>query len=110
MTASKVSTEVLRRADNGQWLQITPGERFKIRISVEETEGAFAMLEMVADPQNGVPCISTKTRLSISSFWRAHCTSPMGTRHWTLQRGQQSPSERAFLMPGAICRRLPSKC
>jgi mannose-6-phosphate isomerase-like protein (cupin superfamily) len=54
MTASKLSTEVLP-SDNGEWLQITPGERFKIRTSVEETNGAFAMLEMVANPQNGVP-------------------------------------------------------
>ena len=39
MTASKLSTEVLPRAQgNGEWLQITPGERFKIHTSVEETE------------------------------------------------------------------------
>jgi mannose-6-phosphate isomerase-like protein (cupin superfamily) len=57
MTASRVSTEVLANGHqgNGQWLQITPGERFRIHISVEETEGAFAMLELVADPQNGAP-------------------------------------------------------
>jgi mannose-6-phosphate isomerase-like protein (cupin superfamily) len=37
------------------WLQTTPGERFKIRIRAEETQAAYTMLEMVADPRNGVP-------------------------------------------------------
>jgi quercetin dioxygenase-like cupin family protein len=57
MTTSEISTEVLpnEHQGNGQWLQITPGERFKTRTSVEETEGAFAMLELVADPRNGAP-------------------------------------------------------
>jgi mannose-6-phosphate isomerase-like protein (cupin superfamily) len=57
MTASEIPTEALPngRQGNGEWFQITPGERFKIRTSVEETEGAFAMLELVADPRNGAP-------------------------------------------------------
>jgi mannose-6-phosphate isomerase-like protein (cupin superfamily) len=57
MTTSELTTEVLPNGHhgNGGWLQITPGERFKIRTSVEETEGAFATLELVADPRNGTP-------------------------------------------------------
>ena len=57
MTASEIPTEALPNGHqgNGEWFQITPGERFKIRTSVEETEGAFAMLELVADPRNGAP-------------------------------------------------------
>ena len=57
MTTSEITTEVLPNGHHGnrEWLQITPGERFKIRTSVEETEGAFAMLELVADPRNGAP-------------------------------------------------------
>jgi mannose-6-phosphate isomerase-like protein (cupin superfamily) len=57
MTTSKILTEVLpnRRQGDGEWLQITPGERFKIRTSAEETEEAYTMLELVADPQNGAP-------------------------------------------------------
>ena len=49
MTASEIATEVLPNGHhgNGEWLQITPGERFKIRTSFEETEGAFATLELV---------------------------------------------------------------
>lgn len=38
-----------------QWFEVTPGERFVIRASVAETEGRYTMLEVVADPRNGVP-------------------------------------------------------
>ena len=57
MRTSETRTAVLPNGHhgNGEWLQITPGERFKIRTSVEETEGAFATLELVADPRNGTP-------------------------------------------------------
>jgi hypothetical protein len=41
MTASKKSTGDLLAAE---WLQATPGERFKIRTSVKETEGAIRCL------------------------------------------------------------------
>ena len=57
MTTSEIRTAVLPNGPhgNGEWLQITPGERFRIRTSVEETEGAFAALKLVADPRNGKP-------------------------------------------------------
>ena len=51
MTASKISAGDLPAAE---WLQVTPGERFKIRTSVKETEGAYSVLEFVVDPRNGV--------------------------------------------------------
>ena len=56
MTPSK-TTRVLTSSHRGndEWLQITPGERFRIRISADATEGAFTILELVADPRNGVP-------------------------------------------------------
>jgi mannose-6-phosphate isomerase-like protein (cupin superfamily) len=41
--------------DRGDWLQVTPGERFKIRVSSAHTMGAYSMIEIVADPGNGVP-------------------------------------------------------
>jgi len=39
----------------GEWLQVTPGERFKIRVSSAQTMGAYSVIEIVADPGNGVP-------------------------------------------------------
>jgi hypothetical protein len=47
--------EVLDNQRNDGWLQITPGERFRIRASVKETKGIYTMLELIADPRNGVP-------------------------------------------------------
>lgn len=41
--------------DRGDWLQVTPGERFKIRVSSAHTMGAYSMIEIVADPGNDVP-------------------------------------------------------
>ncbi|WP_188854381.1 cupin domain-containing protein [Aureimonas glaciei] len=38
-----------------EWWEVTPGERFIIRASVAETAGLYTMLEVVADPRNGVP-------------------------------------------------------
>jgi mannose-6-phosphate isomerase-like protein (cupin superfamily) len=38
-----------------EWSEITPGERFSIRVSSEETNSAYTMLEIVADHRNGTP-------------------------------------------------------
>src|ERR1700730_14932951 len=56
MAASK-STEILsiNHQDNGECLETTPGERFTIRTSAKETKGVYTMLEVVADPRNGMP-------------------------------------------------------
>jgi mannose-6-phosphate isomerase-like protein (cupin superfamily) len=37
------------------WSEVTRGERFTIRTTSAETNGAFTMLEIVAEPRNGVP-------------------------------------------------------
>jgi mannose-6-phosphate isomerase-like protein (cupin superfamily) len=55
MKALKTSSEVLDHQGNDEWLQVTPGERFRIRTSVKETRGIYTVLELVADPRNGVP-------------------------------------------------------
>ena len=38
-----------------QWSEVIRGERYIIRISSAETKGVYSMLEVVADPRNGVP-------------------------------------------------------
>jgi quercetin dioxygenase-like cupin family protein len=56
MNSKKLSEELsngLKRAD--EWSEITRGERCIIRASSEQTNGAYSMLEVVADPRNGVP-------------------------------------------------------
>jgi hypothetical protein len=38
-----------------EWSEVTRGERYVIRTTAEEANGAYSMLEVVADPRNGVP-------------------------------------------------------
>ena len=61
MTTSEIPTEALPNGHqgNGEWLQITPGERFKIRTSVEETEGALRCLSWLRILGTVRQCIST---------------------------------------------------
>jgi mannose-6-phosphate isomerase-like protein (cupin superfamily) len=54
MTTSAKALPAAQQADD-QWLEVTPGERFIIRTSVDETDGIYAMLEIVAESRNGVP-------------------------------------------------------
>jgi mannose-6-phosphate isomerase-like protein (cupin superfamily) len=56
MTTSKFTeVRLTPNQDRGEWQQVTPGERFKIRVSSAQTMGAYSVLEIVADPGNGVP-------------------------------------------------------
>tara|TARA_R110002020_G_scaffold6321_7_gene26594 strand:- start:1761 stop:2261 length:501 start_codon:yes stop_codon:yes gene_type:complete len=43
------------QSPGGAWFEVTPGERFKIRISALDTEDVYATLEITAEPRNGVP-------------------------------------------------------
>ncbi len=56
MTTAKAA-EVRLTPDqaHGEWLQVTPGERFRIRVASAQTMGAYSIIEIVADPGNGVP-------------------------------------------------------
>jgi mannose-6-phosphate isomerase-like protein (cupin superfamily) len=38
-----------------EWSEITPGERYIIRTSSNVTNGAYSMIEVVADHRNGTP-------------------------------------------------------
>jgi mannose-6-phosphate isomerase-like protein (cupin superfamily) len=38
-----------------EWSEITPGERFSIRVSSKETNSVYTMLEIVVDHRNGTP-------------------------------------------------------
>jgi mannose-6-phosphate isomerase-like protein (cupin superfamily) len=56
MTTPKVAeARFTPNQDRGDRLQVTPGERFKIRVSSAHTMGAYSVIEVVADPGNGVP-------------------------------------------------------
>jgi quercetin dioxygenase-like cupin family protein len=40
---------------NGEWMDLTPGERFTLRVSSDDTGGAYSMFEAVISHRNGTP-------------------------------------------------------
>src|SRR5262249_42150482 len=42
-----------RSPQDGEWLQITPGERARFHVSSVQTMGAFAMIELIVEPGKG---------------------------------------------------------
>src|ERR1700760_4811329 len=57
-TGSTMTSRTLPATDRlaaDEWMQITPGERFTIRTSCQETNGAYFAFEVVAESGNGVP-------------------------------------------------------
>jgi mannose-6-phosphate isomerase-like protein (cupin superfamily) len=40
---------------NGEWIEVTPGERLNIRVTSDETDGAYTVFEVFADHRNGTP-------------------------------------------------------
>jgi mannose-6-phosphate isomerase-like protein (cupin superfamily) len=51
--SSKAPSNGNERED--EWSEVTRGERYIIRTTSEEANGAYSMLEVIADPRNGVP-------------------------------------------------------
>jgi mannose-6-phosphate isomerase-like protein (cupin superfamily) len=54
-TARTTEIRSIRKHEKPKWPQITPGERFRICMPSAQTMGAYSVLEIVADPHNGVP-------------------------------------------------------
>src|SRR5260370_38605748 len=102
MAISKTAeVRAVRDPDNDEWLQVTPGERFKIRIASAQTMGAYALIEVVADPHNGVP-------LHIHSKEEEHFIVLEGTlditvaaRRWDVLAGPTVTVRRS--VPHACC-------
>lgn len=44
-----------RHEHEAEWSEVTRGERYIIRTTSEEANGAYSVLEVVAGPRNGVP-------------------------------------------------------
>jgi quercetin dioxygenase-like cupin family protein len=57
MATSQTSTEVLSigHHSSDEWSEVTRGERLMIRTSAVQTNGAYTMIEIFAEPGNGVP-------------------------------------------------------
>ena len=54
-TSNTIESSLAHDQGTEKWLQVTPGERFRIRVPSSRTMGAYSVMEVVADPHNGVP-------------------------------------------------------
>ena len=85
MTSNKtIESSTASDQPNDTWLQVTPGERLRIRVTSAQTMQAYSVIEIVADPHNGVPLHVHQNEENILSCWTAPSTSPLaigdGTR------------------------------
>ena len=96
--------------ENG-WSEVIRGERYIIRTSSAETNGVYSMLEVLADPRNGVPMHVHDNADEHFIILGVERSSRMETAEWKSLPVRPSPSLEAYLMPGAIFpRKLPSAC
>ena len=86
-----------------EWREVTPGERFIIRTSSEDTNGLYSMLEVVADPQNGVPIHihANEDEHFIILDGTAHMA--IGDKRWDLESGSSVTVPKG--VPHAWCNR-----
>ena len=54
-TSKTIESSTACHQTNDTWLQVTPGERLRICVTSAQTTGAYLVMEIVADPHNGVP-------------------------------------------------------
>jgi mannose-6-phosphate isomerase-like protein (cupin superfamily) len=52
---TKADTHIIKPAQNGEWLESQPGERFRICTSAAQTNGAYSVVEIVANHGFGTP-------------------------------------------------------
>jgi mannose-6-phosphate isomerase-like protein (cupin superfamily) len=45
----------INQGSKSEWSDVTPGERFSVRVPSEETDGTYTLLEIAADHRNGTP-------------------------------------------------------
>jgi mannose-6-phosphate isomerase-like protein (cupin superfamily) len=102
MTTSKtVEVRTARKQGNGEWLHVTPGERFKIRISSAQTLGACSVIEIVADPHNGVPLHIHNKEEEHFIVLEGTLDIAIGDRRWDAPAGTSATVKRG--VPHAWC-------
>jgi mannose-6-phosphate isomerase-like protein (cupin superfamily) len=55
MNPKEFSKESSSGREHEDWSEVTRGERYIIRTTSEQAKGAYSVLEVVAEPRNGVP-------------------------------------------------------
>src|SRR5215468_9665848 len=57
MVTRETTAEILSFASlhEGEWQEVAPGERVRVRVSSAQTMGAFSVVELISKTGNGVP-------------------------------------------------------
>ena len=97
------SSTAYEKADD-TWLQVTPGERLRIRVTSAQTMQAYSVIEVVADPHNGVPLHIHTEEEEHFIVLDGTLDIAVGNRRWDAAAVHALPSKGASLMPGAIHR------
>ena len=112
------SSTAYEKADD-TWLQVTPDEQLRIRVTAAQTMQAYSVIEIVADPHNGVPLHVHNNEEEHFIVLDGTLDIAVGNRRWdaaagscvTVKRGEPhawcNPSDRPLHMlvvfsPGRI--------
>ena len=102
MTTSKtIKSTTARDQGNDEWLQVTPGERFRIRVPSAQTMGSYSVLEVVADPHNGVPLHVHNNEEEHFIVLEGTLDIAIGNRRWDAAAGSSAIVKRGE--PHAWC-------
>ena len=102
MTTQKtIETRSVHKHDEDTWLQVTPGERLKIRIPSAHTMGAYSVIEILADPRNGVPLHIHNKEEEHFIVLEGTLDIAIGDRRWDASAGTSATVKRG--VPHAWC-------
>lgn len=80
--------------NDGEWWEVTPGERFTIRTSVTETAGRYTMIEVIADSRNGVPMHTHANEEEHFVVLEGNLHLTNGSERLTLSAGESATVQR----------------
>jgi mannose-6-phosphate isomerase-like protein (cupin superfamily) len=100
-TAKPTEIRAIRKHGEVAWLQVTPGERFRICVLSAQTMGAYSVIEIVADPHNGVPLHIHDNEEEHFIVLEGTLDIAIGNRRWDAPAGTSATVSRG--VPHAWC-------
>jgi mannose-6-phosphate isomerase-like protein (cupin superfamily) len=101
MTKPRMAELAVRKPDSTEWLQIAPGRRCRIRVGSAQTNGAYTMIEIAADPYTGVPLHIHNSEEEHFIVLEGTLDIAIGDRRWDAPAGASVTVRRG--LPHAWC-------